>query len=60
MNEFGDLLMVVGLMMMLVGSIGVAIIGIFTAFTISLPLGFLAVVVIGLIVGVIGQVIADA
>lgn len=60
MNEVGDVLMILGFVLMGVGGVGLTVIGIFMAFNIAAPLGFLAIMVSGLLWGMIGTMFADA
>ena len=60
MNELGDILMMGGFFLMGVGGVGLTVIGIIMAFGVSAPLGFLAIVISGLLWGSIGCMIADA
>lgn len=60
MNEVGDFLMYCGFLLMAVGGIGLTVIGVIMAFGVSAPLGFLAILVSGLLWGSIGSMFADA
>ncbi len=60
MNEIGDYLMAFGFVLIAIGGVGLTVIGIITAFGVSLPLGFLAILMSGLLWGMFGTMFADA
>ena len=60
MNEVGDVLMTLGFVLMGIGAVGLTVIGIIMAFGVTAPLGFLAIMVSGLLWGMVGTMFADA
>ena len=59
MDEFGDWLMMFGFVVMGIGGLGLTAAEIFTAFTVSLPTGIIAVTVSGFLWAIIGSMISS-
>jgi len=57
MDDVGDILMAVGGVMLVLGFGGLCLLGIWMAFSISLPLGLITLAICGFGIGVIGSML---